>query len=311
MNFFTFFQVLRPSCRVKDIIFWNEIYVPVSNNGTDVTNMAISSCNGICNSTASNATAIVSTSNRSTSDQQQYDCDHETKCQSQSKCDLNRSASYESLANSDLKQPAPPPSQPSTISDNCNNLPSLKQFDQYFNRISTTTIPPILSSSSIMTRHLSDTCLFKRSNQIMNNNNVMMATPYMTNGFMIGDNHINDDMEEMVKQRQSPMMNDMSNNNIGQHDIEDCHLITNISNHFNHSSTTMTLSSNKPIYTNCNGLSSPSSKMMNNSSTSIDSLSTIFDIDGQIIGHNNNSRLQLHQLINYHKVCIVDDFFSL
>ncbi|OTF82248.1 hypothetical protein BLA29_004938 [Euroglyphus maynei] len=288
-------EVLRPSCRVKDIIFWNEIYVPVSNNGTDVTNMAISSCNGICNGTASTTVVSVNPNN----DHQQFDCNHETKCQSQSKCDLNRSASYESLANFDLKQP-------SKTSANCNNVPSLKHFDQYINRISATTITPVSSPSSVMTRHLSDTCLFKRSNQIVNNN-MVIATPYMTNGFFIGDNfkniNNNGDMDEMVRQPSS-LMNGLTNKHPNMMvrfdynhgvDIEDCHLIST-SNHDQSSY-------NKLIYTNCNGFNNVEhpSKMINNSSNSTDSLATIFDIDGQIIGHNNNSRLQLHQLINYHK----------
>nr|XP_046916559.1 probable serine/threonine-protein kinase pats1 [Dermatophagoides farinae] len=292
-------EVLRPSCRVKDIIFWNEIYVPVSNNGTDVTNMAISSCNGICNHHGTASTAAVVSLN---ANNEQFDCQHETKCQSQSKCDLNRSASYESLANFDMKQSQPPPS----TNYNDRNLPSsIKHFTD-------TTISS--SSVTILNRHLSDTCLFKRSNQIFNNY-ALATTPYMTNGLMITDNRINcdnnDDMDEMSK-HQPPIMNGLANNNnnINKHpnmmmrmvndngyDIEDCHLL----------SSTLSSSQNKPTtYVNCNG---SSKTMMNHqpnnlstTTTSTDSnLSTIFDIDGQIIGHNNNSRLQLQQLINYHK----------
>lgn len=277
--------------------------------------MAISSCNGICNhhGTASTAAVVSLATNRSTianTNNEQFDCQHETKCQSQSKCDLNRSASYESLANFDMKQSQPSqPQPPPSTNYNNRNLPSsiIKHFTD-------TTISS--SSVTILNRHLSDTCLFKRSNQIFNNY-ALATTPYMTNGLMITDNRINcdnndDDMDEMSK-HQPPIMNGLANNNnnINKHpnmmmrmvndngyDIEDCHLL----------SSTLSSSQNKPAtYVNCNG---SSKTMMNHQSnnlstttTSTDSnLSTIFDIDGQIIGHNNNSRLQLQQLINYHKV---------
>ncbi|KAI2804266.1 Serine/threonine-protein kinase TAO1 [Blomia tropicalis] len=182
-------EVLKPSSRVKDMHFWNEVYVPLS--GTSVINVIPKDEISIPKGARNNQARIfvsrtsndidISPFNEANIDESgiEFNCDHSIKCQSQSKCDLHRSASYDSLIGNKAK------------SDYTGNLSQQNGFSSD-------------TDCKLRIRHLSDSCLLD-GNEMSNDRDNFLRSSFQadesncdieqkcTNDYLANSLNVNED----------------------------------------------------------------------------------------------------------------------
>lgn len=288
-------EVLRPSCRIKDFIFWNEVYVSVcggpqtSNSVASLVsfNTATSGAGGQHSvNTSAGGMFILSKSdlslNEASLDESKLEILKHHHYQSQSKLgDSNKSASCENVHANVSGHSCSKTSIPHTLNDGI-KLP----------------FSPSLFLESPLTRALSDSCLMSIDDR------VMVFTDSKLLELSNGTPHPDDS-----NQREQTFCN---------------------------RTTPTPCASSTPLQPKCNGSSVPkmngsfsgcvnsllvaneicegnNSKMQNKNNGEVDGLpfkgdssitNDLFDLDGQV-SVKDMSRLQLSQLIEYHKVFLI------